>query len=138
MNKTTVTIKGNLVGDPKVGYTQSQTAYAHFTVAVNRPVKNDKGEWDYETEGFYDFTAWGTQAERVGQRLAKGQLVIATGTMRIKEYEKDGQKRWRPQFDVDEIGLNVFTKTWPDGTNAAPSISSTPSTSDELSDDLPF
>lgn len=138
MNKTTVTVKGNLVADPKLGYTQDQTAYCHFTIAANRSVKTDKG-WDSENEGFYRFTAWGTHAERISQRLKKGQAVLATGYMRQNEYEnKHGQKVTGTEFELDEIGLNVWTKTWPDGTEAGASISNTPAVSDELTDDLPF
>lgn len=137
MNKSTVTIKGNLVENPKLGYTKNNTAYCHFTIAANRSIKTEKG-WDSENEGFYRFTAWGNQAERIEQRLKKGQQVIATATMRQEQYEKNGQQHTSTVFDLDEIGLNIWTKTWPDGTETGQTVSNTPATSDDLSDDLPF
>ena len=81
---------GRLVRDVDLKYTQSGIAVATFTLAVDRGFKNANGE--RETD-FIDITVWKQQAENCANYLSKGKLVAVEGSLQIRTYEKDGQKR---------------------------------------------
>lgn len=82
---------GRLTRDPELRYTQSGTAVASFTLAVDRGFKNANGE--KETD-FIDITVWKQQAENCANYLSKGKLVAVEGSLQIRSYEaKDGSKR---------------------------------------------
>ena len=57
---------GRLTKDPELRYTPNGVAVANFTVAVNRPFKNQAGEQEAD---FINCVAWRKQAEN----LAKGE-----------------------------------------------------------------
>lgn len=87
----TVVLIGRLVRDPELRYTPTGVAVGNFTVAVDRPFRNQQGE--QETD-FIDIVVWRKLAETVAQHLQKGRLVAVQGRLQIRSYEtNDGQKR---------------------------------------------
>ena len=70
-----VALTGRLTRDPEVRYTQSQTAVASFTLAVDRPFSRDREN----NADFIRITAFGKQAEFVETYLNKGRLIGVTG-----------------------------------------------------------
>ena len=79
---------GRLTRDPELRYTPSGQPVASFTLAVDRPFKNQNGE--KETD-FIDIVAWRKLAEQVSQYMTKGRLVAVEGRLQIRSYEaKDG------------------------------------------------
>lgn len=86
-----VNVVGRLTRNPEQRATAGGMAVADFTLAVDRPFKNQQGE--RETD-FFDVVAWGALAETVGQHLCKGRLVAVEGRLQIRSYEtRDGQRR---------------------------------------------
>lgn len=94
---------GNLTRDPELRYTPDGTPVVSFTIAVNRPFINQKGE--RETD-FVPIVVWRKRAERCSEYLMKGSQVAVEGRLQIRSYEdKDGIKRkraeviaWRVEF----------------------------------------
>lgn len=85
-----VILIGRLTADPELRYTQSGTAVASFTLAVDRSRPNAAG--DRETD-FIRVIAWQKLAELCGQYLSKGRLAAVDGRLQIRSYEnRDGQK----------------------------------------------
>jgi len=79
---------GRLTRDPELRYTPSGQPVTSFTLAVDRPFKNQNGE--KETD-FIDIVAWRKLAEQVSQYMTKGRLVAVEGRLQIRSYEaKDG------------------------------------------------
>lgn len=99
MNKTIQT--GRLTGDPEVRYSQGEkaTAIARFSLAVDRKYKRE-GE---PTADFFNYTAFGKQAEFVEKYLKKGSKIMVTGHLMNNNYEKDGQKIYRDVIITEEI-----------------------------------
>lgn len=100
MNKF-ITI-GRLPRDPEIRYSQgaNQTAIARFSLAVNRRFKRE-GEPDAD---FFNYTAFGKQAEFVEKYLKKGTKVVITGRVQNDNYtNKEGQKVYSVQVIVEEI-----------------------------------
>ena len=91
-----IVIGGRLTGDPELRRTQSGTAVASFTLAVERDFKNQNGE--KETD-FINCVAWKGSAEFASNYFSKGQMAIVDGRLQMREWaDKDGNKR--RSFDV--------------------------------------
>ena len=90
-----VTIMGRLVRDPELRYTQNQTPVASFSLACERDTKD-------KTTDFIDCTAWRHTAEFIHSYMTKGQLIVVTGRIQIRQWtDKDGNKRSAPEINVD-------------------------------------
>ena len=80
-----VELIGRLVRDPDVRYTSgSQTAVASFTIAIDRPQRQDGGERQTD---FPRITVFGRQAETCEKYLKKGRLVAIQGRIQTGSYQ---------------------------------------------------
>jgi single-strand DNA-binding protein len=85
-----IALIGRLTADPELRYTNSGTAVASMTLAVDRMRNNANGE--RETD-FINIVVWQKQAEAVAQYLKKGKLAAVDGRLQIRSYEnREGQK----------------------------------------------
>lgn len=105
---TAITIIGNLTADPELKFTNSGAAWATFTIA-STPRIYDKttGDWKDGETLFLRATLWRDAAENLAESLTKGTRVIATGKLKARSYEKDGEKRTVTELEVDEIGPSL-------------------------------
>jgi single-strand DNA-binding protein len=99
---------GRLVRDPELRYTPNGVATATFTLAVDRPFVNQKGE--RETD-FIDIVTWRKLAEVCASHLGKGRLVAVDGRLQIRSYEtSEGQRR----RVAEVVAETVRFLDWPD------------------------
>lgn len=128
-----ISIMGRLTRDPELRRTNSGTAVASFTLAVDRDFKSDGGE--RETD-FIECVAWKGTAEFASKYFAKGKMAIVAGRLQIRGWtDKDGNKRKTAEVVADNVYFGD-TKKEDSGNYAS---SDTPS--DALFDDddsLPF
>lgn len=98
-------IVGRLGRDPEVKYLQSGTAVANFSVATSESW-NDKqsGERKEQTE-WHRITCFGRLAEIAGEFLRKGSKVYIEGSLRTREWEKDGQKHYTTEINARELQM---------------------------------
>ncbi len=108
-NDTTITIVGNLTGDPELGFTPNGSAWARFSIAATpRRYDNNTSGWVDGDTLFLRCTAWRDLAEHVTESLHKGQRVIAAGRLRQSSWTTDtGETRTQIQLDIDEIGPSL-------------------------------
>ena len=98
MNK--VIMIGRLTRDPEVSSSASGTAFARFSIAVDRRFKRE-GEPDAD---FFNCTSFGKQAEFVERYLKKGTKVVVSGRLQNNNYtNKDGQKVYDVRIMVEDI-----------------------------------
>ena len=91
-----IIIAGRMTADPELRRTQSGTAVASFTLAVERDFKNQNGE--KETD-FINCVAWKGSAEFVSNYFSKGRMAVVDGRLQMRDWtDKDGNKR--RSFDV--------------------------------------
>jgi single-strand DNA-binding protein len=109
MTAITITVTGNLTGDPELRFTPAGRPVAQFTVASNERYKDGQsGEWKDGPTSFVRCNAWAELAEHVAECLNKGDRVVVTGTLRQRDYEaKDGTKRTVWEVAVTDIGASV-------------------------------
>ena len=122
MNK--VILVGRLTRDPEVRYTQSGTAVATFTLAVDRRFAKRDANDGRPTADFIPIVAWRKLAEICGNNLSKGRRIGVEGSMQVRSYDaQDGSKRYVTEVIADDIEFL-------DSKNAAPGGYGAPMPSD--------
>lgn len=84
-----VVIVGRLTRDPDLRYTPSGLPVANFTVAANRPFKNQQGEQEAD---FINCVIWRKPAESLATYMKKGGLVGVEGRIQTRSYENQEGK----------------------------------------------
>ena len=93
---------GRLTKDVDLRYSQSGNAVGNFTLAVNRPFKNQNGEREAD---FIRILAFGKTAETIAQYVKKGQQLGIEGRIQTGSYEnKQGQMVY-----TTDVVVNQFT-----------------------------
>ena len=87
-----IILMGRLVRDPELRQTNSGTAVASFSLAVERDFgKDENGQ---KVTDFIDIVAWKNTAEFVSKYFSKGRMAAVSGSLQIRNYtDKDGNKR---------------------------------------------
>lgn len=102
----TMTVVGNLTGDPELRFTAGGTAMLTGSIADNRRYQVN-GEWQEETS-YINFVAWRELAENAAASLTKGARVVVTGRLQQRDWtDKDGNTRKSYDLVVDEIAPSL-------------------------------
>ncbi len=111
--ETTITVIGNLTGDPELRFTPSGAAVAKFSVASTpRTMDRATNEWKDGETLFLNCSVWRQAAENVAESLTRGTRVIVSGRLRQRSYEtREGEKRTVYELEVDEIGPSLRNAT---------------------------
>ncbi len=72
-----------LVRDPELRHTESGTAVASFTLAVDRRLKTD----GTKEADFIKISAWGKLGKNCSNHLVKGRLVAVDGRLQVRSYQ---------------------------------------------------
>lgn len=92
---------GRLTKDPEIKYTQGGKAVTNFTLAVNRPFKNQNGEYEAD---FILVQAWGKTAENTANFLRKGSQAAVEGRIQTRNYEgQDGKRVYVTEVVADSV-----------------------------------
>ncbi|MDR0424950.1 MAG: single-stranded DNA-binding protein [Clostridiales Family XIII bacterium] len=78
-----VILIGRLTRDPEVRYTGDQMAIATFTLAIDRPVRQDREK----QADFLRVTVFGRQAEVCEKYLSKGRMAAVQGRLQTGSYK---------------------------------------------------
>jgi len=98
-----VSLVGRTTRDVELRYTPSNVAVATFTLAVNRPFKNENGE--RETD-FINCVMWRQQAENLANWAKKGSLIGVTGRIQTRSYDnQQGQRVYVTEVVAEQFQL---------------------------------
>jgi single-strand DNA-binding protein len=124
MAVNSVTVIGNLGGDPQTRSLPSGDSVANFSLATTERFKDRNGGKQKRTE-WHRIVAFGKLADTCAQYLSKGRQVYIEGRLTTREYEaKDGSgKRYQTEIVARQIR---FLGKSPDAPTA------------ENSEDIPF
>lgn len=135
-------LMGRLTRDPELRRTQSGTAVASFSLAVDRDFKGYDNERQTD---FIDIVAWRNGAEFVSKYFSKGRMAVVEGRLQIRDWTaNDGTKRRSAEVIADNI---YFGDSRRDGESSTPRPAGAPVTVpydnqfEELTEDdgdLPF
>lgn len=97
-----IILMGRLTRDPELRHTQSGTAVASFTLAVDRDFK-DKATGEKSTD-FIDVIAWRQTGEFVSRYFTKGRMAVVEGRLQIRDWtDKEGNKRRSAEVVADNV-----------------------------------
>lgn len=112
MNRIIIT--GRLTDQPQLRYTQSNKAFARFTLAVNRQRKQD----GTQEADFINCIAWDKTAELICNYLSKGSFIGVEGRLQTGTYEKaDGTRGYTTDVYVQNIEFLEKKKSEQETTN---------------------
>lgn len=95
-----IDIMGRLTKDVELRRTNSGTAVASFTLAVER----DFGQNGQKETDFIDCVAWGKTGEFAEKYFSKGKMMIASGRLQIRSWtDKNDNKRKNAEVNVENI-----------------------------------
>lgn len=97
-----IVIMGRLTRDPELRRTQSGTAVASFTLAVDRDFQSrDGGE---KQTDFIDCVAWRQTGEFVSKYFQKGSMAVVSGRLQLRDWQdRDGNKRRSAEVVADNV-----------------------------------
>lgn len=99
----TVALTGRLTRNPEIKYTQSGTAVASFSLAVQRRFTNQQGEREAD---FINCVMWRKSAENFANFTHKGSLVGIEGRIQTRSYEnQEGQRVWITEVVAENFSL---------------------------------
>lgn len=98
MNK--VMLIGRLTKDPDLRFIPTTgTALSRITIAVRKKyIKQDGPKAD-----FINVVVWGKQAEALANYMKKGRLIGVCGRLEIRNYEKEGVKKYISEVVAEEV-----------------------------------
>ena len=97
-----VVLVGRLTAAPDLRKTPSNVSALQGTLAVNRNFKNQNGEREAD---FINFQAWRGTADIIAEYCGKGSLIGITGRIQVRNYEKDGQRRYVTEVVAENVTL---------------------------------
>ena len=98
---------GTVGKDPDVRFTQSGSAVAGFSIAVNEKWKDKQtGEQKERTE-WINVSAFGKLAEIIQAYVTKGTVVYVEGKMRTEKYQdkQTGQDKYATKIQADTLQM---------------------------------
>lgn len=122
-------IMGRLTRDPELRHTQTGTAVATFSLAVDRDFK-DKSTGERATD-FINVVAWRQTGEFVSRYFTKGRMAVVEGRLQMRDWtDKDGNKRTTAEVVAENVyfgdskrdgeGGGSYSSGYTGGYNAAP------------------
>jgi single-strand DNA-binding protein len=95
-------LMGNLGADPELKTTGGGQAVMTFRLATSEKYVDKQGDKQERTD-WHRCVMWGTRAEKLAPHLSKGSRVLVMGRVQTREYEKDGEKRYITEINVNDL-----------------------------------
>ena len=97
-----IILMGRLTRDPELRRTQSGTAVAAFTLAVDRDFKD--GQTGERATDFIDIVAWRSTGEFAAKYLARGRMAVVEGRLQLRDWTAtDGSKRRNAEVVAERV-----------------------------------
>ncbi|WP_221584227.1 single-stranded DNA-binding protein [Microbacterium sp. G2-8] len=103
-----ITITGNIATAPTQQRTNAGAPFTRFRVASpNRRRDPQTGEWADLEPNWYTVYAYRGLAENAVASLSKGQRVIASGTLKVRRWERDERSGTEVEVYADSLGADL-------------------------------
>lgn len=95
-----VVMVGRLTRDPELRRTANGSAVTSFTLAINRPKRND----EEQQADYISCVVWNKVAENVEKYCSKGSLIGVEGRLRSRRYDNaQGQRVYVTEVVCDSV-----------------------------------
>jgi single-strand DNA-binding protein len=103
-----ITLVGNIVGDIEQRATRAGGSVAAFRLAVGeRRLDKERGEWVDAHTNFYSISVFGELGANALRSLRKGERVILSGRLRLREWETETKRGVSADVVADAIGHDL-------------------------------
>lgn len=107
-----ITVIGNIATDPEQRRTTAGVAVTSFRLASSQRHFDAKtGEWVDGLTNWYRVSAFRALGENAFTSLSKGQRVVVTGKLKLKEWESGGKRGIEVEIDADALGHDLLWGT---------------------------
>lgn len=107
-----ITIVGNLAAEPERRRTPNGTPVTTFRVASSqRHYDKEKDGWVDTGTNWYQVSAFRSLADHAAASLHKGDRVIVTGRLKLREWETQKGKGLSVEIDADGVGHDLLWGT---------------------------
>lgn len=104
----TIAVTGNIATVPEHRRTTTGLTITSFRLATSRrKLDRDSGEWTDTPPNYYSVSAFRSLGEHAFASLKKGERVIVTGRVKIREWENDAKKGITVEIDADSVGHDL-------------------------------
>ena len=108
----TITVTGNIATPPEHKRTSGGVAITTFRVASGqRRYDNATSSWTDSGTNWYTVSTYRRLAEHAMASLHKGDRVILTGRLRLREWDTGAKKGVAVEIDADSIGHDLLFGT---------------------------
>ena len=108
MNDIITTVIGNAVTDVSLRVTSSGTSVASFRIASNsRRFDKSTNSWVEQEPSYLSVTAWSQLAENVALSIHKGQGLIVTGKLKVRQWQEADKSGTNVEIDATSIGHDL-------------------------------
>lgn len=108
MQEGIITVVGTAVSDTRHHTTADGHHVARFRIAV-QPRRFDRasGRWVEQQSSFMSVVSWRALADNVGASISKGDPVVVSGRLRVREWESNGRQGTDVEIDATAIGHDL-------------------------------
>jgi single-strand DNA-binding protein len=109
VNEAVVTVIGFVAQDPIFEVLASGTSLMSLRIgSTPRRYDREIGQWRDDDPMFLTVSCWRALADNLQAcELQRGDPVIVTGRLRIREFVKDGQRRFSAQVEATTVGHDL-------------------------------
>jgi single-strand DNA-binding protein len=108
MNDIITTVIGNAVTDVSLRVTSSGTSMASFRIASNsRRFDKSTSSWIDQEPSYLSITAWSQLAENVALSVHKGQPLVVTGKLKVRQWQDADKSGTNVEIDAIAIGHDL-------------------------------
>jgi len=108
----TITITGNIATAPELTRMSDGGAITKFRLASgHRRFDKATNSWVDGETNWYSVSIFRTLGEHAFESLHKGERILVTGRLRLREWETAAKKGWTAEIDADAIGHDLLFGT---------------------------
>jgi len=108
MNDVYITLTGNVTHDPRQYPLADGTRVTSLRVATSRRYLDRRTqEWTSSPPSFYAVRCYRGLADNVAQSIRRGHPVVVHGRLRIREFERDGERRVIAEVEASSVGHDL-------------------------------
>jgi single-strand DNA-binding protein len=108
MNDIITTVVGNAVTDVSLRTTTTGTSVASFRLASNsRRFDKATKSWVDQEPSYLSITAWAQLAENVALSVHKGQPIVVTGKLKVRQWQDGDKSGTAVEIDAQAIGHDL-------------------------------
>lgn len=93
-----------VVGDPEIRFSEKGSAWVKIRGVAKDRVRDSNGTWSDGDPLFIDILI-NAGAENLFESIVKGNTIMVSGKLKMRTWEKDGQKQSTYQIQADSVGV---------------------------------